>query len=141
MAPMGDEIMKNTKGFEDMDLGTFLRRRLNFPLEFLTTGAMIGHSFEGDNLPKIRQGRWGELPPCPLTETRSAAFCRPFLAPLRDIVFYHEWPNQFPQTFQNAAAIFNAPSNISWFVDSLFPIVCRQTVATGESPPAIFHGE
>jgi hypothetical protein len=125
LAPLAEELMESTRGFEDMDLGTFLHKRLNFSLAALTTGAMIGHSFPDDNLPKIKQGRWNELPQCPLTKTRSAQFCRPFLAPLRDIVFYHDWPAVFPESFANAAAVFNAPPNIGWFVDSLMPVACR----------------
>jgi hypothetical protein len=125
LSPLGEELQEWTKGQEDMDLGTFLRTRLKFHPASMTTGAIIGHSFEGDNLPKIKQGSWNELPPCPLTETRSARFCRPFLAPLRDIVFYHDWPPRFLESFANAAAVFDAPPNIGWYIDSLFPVVCK----------------
>jgi hypothetical protein len=125
LSPFSEEIMESTKGVEDMDLGTFLQTRLGFRLASMTTGAMIGHSFDGENMRRIREGRWHELRPCPLTETRSAHFCRPFLAPLRDIVFYHDWPSSFPECFTNAAAVFNAPPDINWYVDSQKPIVCR----------------
>jgi hypothetical protein len=125
LSPLAEEIVKYMTGSEDILMGTFLERRMNLPLALMTTGAIIGYFFHHKSLQKIKERRLNKLPPCPRTENQSMKFCRPFLTPLRDIVLYHDWPTHFPRDFENSVAVFNAPSNINWFMASLIPTVCR----------------
>jgi hypothetical protein len=129
MAPLGEQILRSIIDCEDYDLGRFMLNRMNFSLADMTSGALIGHSFNiKRDMPRIRSGKWDEFPPCPPMAKRSAKFCRPFFARMRDIVFYHEWRPDFPACYEKAEKVFNAPPNIYWYVEAMWPVVCRLDV-------------
>jgi hypothetical protein len=109
---------------EDVAFQPFLES-LNVSMWSITSPNFCGHRFEDDDLGKMRRGAWQELKDCPPKEGRSGEKCRPFLSPISDIVFYHEWMGEFFSIFDNAKAVFATDRRVTWYTNEMHLRVCK----------------
>jgi hypothetical protein len=122
IAPLATETVRNMTLLDDLELGRVLPR-LGIEISTATSTAFCGHSFKNQLL-VLRWGRLSSFPRCPrLTEIPGS--CQPFLARLRDIVFYHEYPAQpLVQVIKHAGLVFNADPRLHWWVENCHPFIC-----------------
>jgi hypothetical protein len=121
-APRGRDFMRVLKKPEDMAFDAFFES-IGRNISSITSPAFCGHSFGVETLDRIHRKAWALLEPCP--DTIPSQFCTPFLAPLRDIVFYHEWNKSHASSIANLEAIASADSSVLWYMDGQCPHVCR----------------
>jgi hypothetical protein len=55
---------------------------------------------------------------CPKVEELKSEGCRPFVAPLREIVFYHQWGAAWQDAVPTARLVFAANPMIGWWMPS-----------------------
>jgi hypothetical protein len=130
--PHFDDCLNMNNGFEDMDLGRFLLKWNITGLKFGGPGFM-GHTIVKPVGRNVFLGKWSTLPICPDIRTIPGEICRPFLARIRDTVFYHHWPLDIEGSFRLSERVFNAPPFIFWYSETGWPIVCRmnESAASG----------
>jgi hypothetical protein len=109
---------------EDIAFEPFLQS-LNVTMPSVTSPFFCGHTFGRENLLRIQRGQWWRFPKCPPQQGRSARFCQPFLSPIREIVFFHEWGGEFVEGPQNARIVFAADSRLMWYIVVRDQKICR----------------
>jgi hypothetical protein len=125
LEPMRRQFMYTLKKPEDIAFEAFFES-LGVNMTMITSPNFCGHSFGEDSLDKIRRRAWAEFGECPMIEGLSGQFCKPFLAPVRNIVFYHEWNRSLGEALENAKAVARADESVLWYMDGKWPHVCRR---------------
>jgi hypothetical protein len=126
-----DSFLAKLSKPEDVSL-TKLLAALNVSLKEATSEFFIGH----DILTKHRGLIWNRalhlLPQCPAIHSIWKRKCRPFVAPVGDLVFWHQegYNRTLGPTIGFARMVFALPRNILWWSKKGRPNLCR-----APSPP------
>ena len=85
--------------------------------------AFLGHDF----LP-VRTGEYHEIGRCPEVQSLSSRYCRPFVASLSTIVFFHEAnvsKEHFTTISADAERVSAIASKYSFYFGAMWPTLCR----------------
>jgi hypothetical protein len=130
LEPLGRDFLGHLKKPEDITFETFFEA-IGRNVSSVTSAAFCGHSFGWEALDRIRRRAWTSFDPCPDFGAIPSGFCAPFLSPLRDIVFYHEWNGSAAASIANLEAIAAADPSVLWYMDGKWPHVCRSVGLRG----------
>jgi hypothetical protein len=126
--PYGPCFMRAMTIPEDMTFGRFLPF-LGKELFDTTDEAFVGHYFGGETIQLVQNRRYGLLPLCPDPQKFQRVGCRPYVSPVRHIVFYHEWRGGGILAFNHARSLFSSDPVVGWWIppNTLWPKMCRFT--------------
>jgi hypothetical protein len=126
LRPHGWYFFRKMRIEEDMTFGRFL---LYFGMEMynVTDEAFSGHYFGNESIGIVDSRRYEELELCPDPEAFAKVGCRPYVAPVREIVFYHEWFGSGVQAFKHARSLFSSDPRVHWWIppNTAWPRMCR----------------
>jgi hypothetical protein len=126
-----DEFLKKLNRPEDVFLVSSFEK-FGISLYQATSEYFIGHDILAAHRSLLWNGSLNRLPNCPDPSKIWVRSCRPFVAPLKDIVFWHqEGRNKtLEHTIDFANVALSQPRTIMWWLDRGRPTLCR-----GEAQP------
>jgi hypothetical protein len=126
MWPYGEYFMRTMVKPEDIAFGKFVGY-FGQKMFDTTDEAFSGHYFGDENVAIVEKGLYGSLPRCPDPGGFKKVGCRPYVAPVRDIVFYHEWHGGGFLAFNRSRSIFSADPIFGWWTpwNSPLPKMCH----------------
>jgi hypothetical protein len=112
-------------GMDDMALGHILRH-FRYPPFQMTHPAFSGYHFDGDTSRAIIDGNFAGFRTCASRiRAQLEGMCRPFVAPLRDVVFFHvDGTQDIEWMLTLSDAVFRAPERVSYSVVGYRPELC-----------------
>jgi hypothetical protein len=128
VAPLGPDFMRFMSDNEDRTVGQFLQH-IGFVARAMTSGNFMGNTLKSNEFNLVKTHNIEKLPTCLPIEIQRWFVCGKFMAPLNEVVFFHEYPSVPIATVrQDAEVVFNAPKEVSWWSANRGrpPLLCRQ---------------
>jgi hypothetical protein len=128
MAPHGRRFLRDMHRADDLNFRFFLAQ-FGVNMTDITDEAFCGHYFGDENIQRMRKREYSSFDLCPTVATIKRNECRPFVSPVRDIVFYHEWNGRENETIENSKHLFSSDPVLQWWMpsDSTVPRMCRSS--------------
>jgi hypothetical protein len=115
---------------DDMRFGRVMER-VGFDVGAAASSAIIGFAWGDPNQRGLMTGNYSELvlvDPCPNVTKIDNNGCTRFVAPVRQILFFHTGSAEFQEPLQMARNIWNAPLWLYYYRFSGFSLAfCRYT--------------
>jgi hypothetical protein len=125
LEPHCQTFLSGIRHAEDVDLQTFLPK-FGITMFNITDEAFNGHGFSNDDIKRLKNRQYHLLPQCSRVDDITTDGCRPFLSPVRQIVFYHEYGRPFEQSRTDIQFVTSAHPAVHWWLPpkSAWPKLC-----------------
>jgi hypothetical protein len=113
---------------EDQYIGHFLVEVFKVKPWKMTNPKFMGFEFEDKERQWIMHRKFSSLPGCPPVRNaiHPGSLCLKFVAPIRDVVFFHQSVGGFGDSdIAMARAMFTAPDDICWWIYGYMSKLCR----------------
>jgi hypothetical protein len=105
----------------------------------VTDETFCGHSFSDTDIQRLRNQQYDSFDRCPDLEQMPRDDCRPFIAPVRQIIFFHEFLRTFEESLTDVKLLMSSKPTLHWYMPArlLNPRLCllnRPVNASSLSP-------
>jgi hypothetical protein len=128
LVPAVNYIAANAIPPEDQYIGRFLVDIFKVMPWRMTNHRFMGFEFEEEERGWIMDRNFSYLPVCPTLPPRvqPGSMCLRFVAPIRDIVFFHQSVGGFGEyEIRMARAVFAAPEDVHWWIYAYMSKLCK----------------